>query len=74
MQKSPVKNTLYFRKYEKDKFLRANSTIVHLFVKNLSFLYFQKYKVFFNGTFLRKLLLYVSFYIFNAIIFEDIEV
>jgi hypothetical protein len=40
-----------------------------LFVKNLSFLYFLKYKVFLNETFLCTLLLYISFHIFNALIF-----
>jgi hypothetical protein len=72
----PLKNTLYFRKYKEDKFLIVNSSskIIYLFVRNLSFLYFLKYKVFFNGTFLRTLFLYISFYIFKAIIFRDIEV
>jgi hypothetical protein len=75
MQKVPLKNTLYFGKYKKDKFLIVNSSkIVYLFVRNWSFLYFLKYKIFFNRTSLRTLLLYVSFYIFNAIIFGDIEV
>jgi hypothetical protein len=26
MQKNPIKNTMYFGKYKKDKFLRANSS------------------------------------------------
>jgi hypothetical protein len=47
MQKSPIKNTLYFGKYKKDKFLIVNSSkTVYLFVRNLLFLYFPKYKVF----------------------------
>jgi hypothetical protein len=40
----------------------------------LFFLYFLKYKVFFNGTFLGMLLLHISFYIFKVIIFRTIEV
>jgi hypothetical protein len=36
-------------------------------------LYFPKYKVFFNGTFLTTLLVSKSIYIFNAIIFENIK-
>jgi hypothetical protein len=71
MQKSPVKNNLYFAKYKIDKFLIVNSSkIIYLFVSNLYFLYFLKYKVFFNGTFLRMLFLYKSFYVFKAIIFS----
>jgi hypothetical protein len=42
--------------------------------KEVYFLYFIKYKVFFNGTFLRTLLMYVCFYIFSAISFWNIEV
>jgi hypothetical protein len=68
-QKSPLKNTLWFGKYKKDKFL---TKIV--FVRNLSFLYFPKYNIFFNGTFLHTLLLYVSIYIFNVIIFRNIKI
>jgi hypothetical protein len=41
--------------------------------KKTNFLYFPKYKVFFNGTFLRMLLLYISFYIFTVIISGDIK-
>jgi hypothetical protein len=75
MQKSLIKNTLYFENYKKDKLLIVNSSkIIYLFVRNLSFLYFFKYKVFFNETFLCMLLLYISFYIFKAIIFQNIEV
>jgi hypothetical protein len=33
-------------------------------------LYFPKYKVFLNGIFLHTFFLYISFHIFNAIIFE----
>jgi hypothetical protein len=74
MQKIPVKNTLYFGKYKKDKFLIVNSSkIIYLFVRNLSFLYFLNYKVFLNGTFLCMLLLYIYFYIFIAIIFQKSE-
>jgi hypothetical protein len=81
MQKNPLKNTLYFGKYKKDKFLIVNNSkvvvkykIIYLFVRNLSFLYFLKYKVFFNGIFLYMLRLYISFYIFKAIIFQNIDV
>jgi hypothetical protein len=74
-KKVPLKNTLYFQKSKKDKFLIVNSSkIIYFFIRNLSFLYFLKYKVFFNKTFLCMLLLYISFYIFNAIISRDIEV
>jgi hypothetical protein len=58
MQKVPLKNTLYFKKYKKDKFLTKRYIILLLFtIKNLSFLYFPKYNVFFNETFLHTLLL-----------------
>jgi hypothetical protein len=47
MQKSPIKNTLYFGKYKKDKFLIVNSSkIVYLFFQKFVFLYFPKYKLF----------------------------
>jgi hypothetical protein len=79
IQKIVLKNTLYFVKYKKDKFLTVNnSTQVHYFISLLliflSFLYFLKYKVFLNGTFLCTLLVSKSIYIFNHIIFEDIKV
>jgi hypothetical protein len=64
IKKVVLKNTLYFVKYKKDKFSS----------ENLSFLYFLKYKVFFNGTFLCTLLVFKSIYIFNHIIFEDKKV
>jgi hypothetical protein len=59
MQKSPIKNTLYFKKYKKDKFLTKRYIILLLLftIRNLSFLYFPKYNVFFNETFLHTLLL-----------------
>jgi hypothetical protein len=51
IKKVALKNTLYFVKYKKDKFLTVNSsTQVHHFIsllsKKLSFLYFLIYKVF----------------------------
>jgi hypothetical protein len=74
-EKFPLKNTLYFKRYKKENFLIVKSSkTIYFFVRNLSFLYILKYKVFFNGTFSRMLLLYISFYIFNAIIFKDIKV
>jgi hypothetical protein len=77
-EKVPLKNTLYFERYKIEKFLIENSSKVavkkYFFVRNLSFLYILKYKVIFNGTFSRMLLMYVFFYIFNAIIFKDIKV
>jgi hypothetical protein len=74
-KKVPLKNTLYFGKYKKDKFLTKRYTILILFtIRNLSFLYLLKYNMFFNETFLHTLLLYISIYVFNAISFEDIEV
>jgi hypothetical protein len=69
-KKVPLKNTLYFERYKKDKFLIVNSSkIIYIFVRNLSFLYNLKYKVFFNETFSGMLLLYIFFYLFNTIIF-----
>jgi hypothetical protein len=69
-QKSPVKKYLYFWKYKKEKFLIKIYTILLLFaLGNLSFLYFPKYNVFYNVTFVHTLLLYISIYIFNLIIF-----
>jgi hypothetical protein len=63
-KKSPIKNMLYFGKYEKDKFLRANSSkIIILFVINLSFLYYQKYKVFLTGLFCVHSCIYLSIYL-----------
>jgi hypothetical protein len=78
IKKVALKNTLYFVKYKKNKFLTVNSTQVRNFIRllsgNLSFLYFLKYKVFFNGTFLCILLVSKSIYIFNHIIYEDKKV
>jgi hypothetical protein len=43
----PFKNTLYFGKYKKEKFLTKTYTILILFtIRNLSFLYLPKYNVF----------------------------
>jgi hypothetical protein len=42
-------------------------------LRNLSFLHFPKYNIFFNETFLHTLLLYICIYIFNHIIFKDIK-
>jgi hypothetical protein len=70
-----LKNMLYFGNYEKDKLLIVNSgKLLYLFVRNLSFLYFLKYNVFSNENFLCMLLLYISFYMFKAIIFQNIDV
>jgi hypothetical protein len=79
IKKVAFKNTLYFVKYKKDKFLTVNSStqvrhFISLLSENLSFLYFLKYKVFLNETFLCTLLLSKSIYIFNHIIFKDIKV
>jgi hypothetical protein len=79
IKKVALKNTLYFVKYKKDKFLTVNSStqvryFIRLLSRNLYFLYFLKYKVFFNGTFLCTLLMSKSIYIFNHIIFEDKKV
>jgi hypothetical protein len=79
IKKVVLKNTLYFVKYKKDKFLTVNSStqvryFISLLLENLSFLYFLKYKVFFNGTFLCTLLVSKSIYIFNHIIFVDTKV
>jgi hypothetical protein len=50
------------------------TTILILFtIKNLSFLYLSKYNIFFTGTFLHTLFLYMSIYVSNANFFEDIE-
>jgi hypothetical protein len=47
IKKVALKNTLYFVKYKKDKFLTVNSSTVRHFIsllsRNLSFLYFLKY-------------------------------
>ena len=72
------KNMVYFGKYKKNKFMTVNSStiachFVSLLSQNLSFLYFPKYKVFFNRTFLITLILYLSIYVFNVIIFEYME-
>jgi hypothetical protein len=72
-KKVPFKYTLYFRKYKKDKFLTKRCTILLFTIRNLSFLYLPKYKIFFNGTFLHTLLLYIFIYVFNANFFEDID-
>jgi hypothetical protein len=79
IKKVVLKNTLYFVKYKKDKFLTVNSStqvrhFISLLSENLSFLYFLKYKVFFNKTFLCTLLVSKSIYIFNHIIFKDTKV
>jgi hypothetical protein len=65
--------------YKKDKFLTVNSSIqvrhfISLLSKNLSFLYFLKYKVFLNRIFLYTLLVSKSIYIFNHIIFKNTRV
>jgi hypothetical protein len=79
IKKVTLKNTLYFVNYKKDKFLTINSStqirhFISLLSENFSFLYFLKYKVFFNRTFLCTLLVSKSIYIFNHIIFEDTKV
>jgi hypothetical protein len=79
MQKKVLlKNTLYFWKYKKDKFLTEKYTIVLLFyyylLLEIFFFIFSKIQHIFNGTFLHTLVMYISIYIFNLIIFEDIKV
>jgi hypothetical protein len=79
IKKVALKNTLYFVKYKNDKFFTVNCStqvrhFISLFSKNLSFLYFLKYKVILNGTFLCTLLVSKSIYIFNHIIFKDTKV
>jgi hypothetical protein len=79
MQKSPVKKYFIFLEIQKrqisDKKIHYCSIILLLFaLRNLSFLYFPKYNIFFNKTFLHTLFLYISIYIFNLIIFYDIKV
>jgi hypothetical protein len=67
-QKSPIKNTPYFGKYKKDKFMKKWYTIL------LSIFFPKICNVFFNETFLHTLLQQISIYIFNAITFGDIKV
>jgi hypothetical protein len=75
IKKVALKNTLYFVKYKKDKFLTVNSIrtqvrhFISLLSENLHFLYFLKYKVFLNETFFCRLPVSKSIYIFNHIIF-----
>jgi hypothetical protein len=78
-QKGPVKKYFILLEIQKrqisDKKIYCCTIILLLFaLKNLSFLYFPKYNVFFNGTFLHILLSYISFYIFNLVIFGDIKI
>ena len=78
IKKVSIKNMLYFGKHKNNKFMTVNSStiachFVSLLSQNLSFLYFSKYKVFFNRTFFITLLLYLSIYVFNVIIFEYME-
>jgi hypothetical protein len=78
MQKSPVKKYFIFLEIPKrqisDKKIYYCTIILLLFaLRNLSFLYFPKYNVFCNGTFLHTLLLYIFIYIFNLIIFRDLK-
>jgi hypothetical protein len=64
-EKIPLKNTLYFERYKKDKFLIVNSSkIIYIFVRNLSFLYILKYKVFLMGHFhICSYCIYLSIYL-----------
>jgi hypothetical protein len=65
----------YTKKSNSDKKIYYFTTTLLLFaIRYLSFLYFSKYNIFFDGTFSHTLLLFISIYIFNAIIFENIEV
>jgi hypothetical protein len=75
IKKVALKNTLYFVKYKKDKFLTVNSStqvchFISLLLENLSFLYFLKYKIFLTGLFcVHSSCLNLSTY--YHIIFED---
>jgi hypothetical protein len=77
-QKSPVKNTLYFRKYKKDKFLTKRYIILLLlYYYSLSeiclFYSFQNTMYFLTELFcIHFSYKYLPIY-FNAIIFRDIE-
>jgi hypothetical protein len=72
-KKVQFKNTLYFRKYKKDKFLTKRYTIL-LFtyfntIYNQKFVFFISSKIqrVFNETFLHTLLLYIYIYIYLCI-------
>jgi hypothetical protein len=72
--KSPIKNTLYFLKYKKDKLLTKIHTIVLLFYYYLLseiylFHIFQNTTYFLTRLFLYTLLLYIFIYIVSLIIF-----
>jgi hypothetical protein len=77
-QKVPLKNTLYFRKYKKDKFLTKRYIILLLlYYYSLSeiclFYIFQNTIYFLTGLFcIHFSCIYLPIY-FNAIIFGDIE-
>jgi hypothetical protein len=77
-KKVPFKNTLYFGKYKKDKFLTKRYTIFYYFNtiynQKFVFLYLSKYNMFLIELFcIHFFCMYISIYVFNAIIFENIE-
>jgi hypothetical protein len=76
MQKIPLKNTLYFRKY---KFPTKRYTILLLLyyylLSEIYLFYITQNKAYFlTGLFLHTTLLYISIYIFNIVIFKNIVV
>jgi hypothetical protein len=79
MQKSLVKKYFIFFEIQNREISNKNmygcTTMLPLFtIRNLSFLYFPKYNIFLAQTFLHILLVYISIYIFNAIILRDLNI
>jgi hypothetical protein len=77
-KKVPVKNTLNFEKYKINKFLTKRHTMLillyfHLLSQICLFYISQNTTYFLTGLFLHTPLLYIFIYIFNAIIFWDLE-
>jgi hypothetical protein len=69
-KKVSLKNTIYFRKYKKTNFLQKDILFYYYYSPlEICLFIFPKIQCIFNRNFLHTLLLHISIYIFNTIIF-----
>jgi cellulose synthase/poly-beta-1,6-N-acetylglucosamine synthase-like glycosyltransferase len=77
LKKNPMKNTSNFEKYKKANFWQKDILFYYyitIYCEKFVFFTFPKIQHIFNGIFLHALFLYVSIYIVNTIIFENLKV